>query len=179
MTDFKPGNALSDYLWQPSNPAISLRKIKEDDKAVLIRIYRSTREEELNQTPWSEEQKVWFIQNQFEAQHYHYQTYYAHADFWILMYNESVAGRLYVDLSDQLRIIDIALLPEFRNQGIGASLFKDLQHYARAENLPVSIHVEQYNPAKNLYKRLGFVEKETVNSIYILMEWKPNSEKNG
>ena len=179
MTNHNQRISLSASLWQPSNPAISLRRITDEDQAILIQIYRSTREEELSQTPWTEEQKTWFIQNQFDAQHYHYQTYYANADFWLLLHHDDIAGRLYVDLSDHLRIIDIALLPEWRNQGIGASIFKDLQNYAQAENLPVSIHVEQYNPAQNLYKRLGFVEKEVVNSIYILMEWTPNLENNG
>lgn len=169
---------LSNYPWQPSHPNISLREISEEDHDELVKIYRSTREEELNQTSWSEEQKIWFVQNQFDAQHFHYQTYYTNAYFWIIMFQDHVAGRLYVDLSEQLRIIDIALLPEYRSQGIGAALFKDLQQFAQAYNMPVSIHVEQYNPAKNLYQRLGFVEKEIVNSIYILMEWVPKKKEN-
>ena len=36
----------------------------------------------------------------------------------------------------------------------------------------VSIHVEQNNPARNLYDRLGFEEAGSFG-MHTLMEWKP------
>lgn len=43
---------------------------------------------------------------------------------------------------------------------------------ARGKNLPVRIHVEQFNPALRLYERLGFT-KIHDEGIYHLMEWRP------
>jgi|SRR5690606_32634371 len=157
--------------WQPSDPKILVREATSADAVLLLSIYRSTREQELNLTPWDEKQKSTFIQSQFDAQQFHYKKYYLNSAYWIIEYNKTPAGRLYVDVSDHVRIIDIALLPQFRNLGLGSKVLKDVQEMAKTLNLPVSIHVEQYNPAKQLYKRLGFIEREVVNSIYILMEY--------
>lgn len=157
--------------WQPSQTDVSVRDVTSDDFGHLVDIYRSTREQELNLTNWDENQKSLFIKSQFDAQDFHYKKYYSDARFWMIERKGEIAGRLYLNVSDQMRIIDIALLPSFRNTGLGTSILKDLQMLAKDLGVPVSIHVEQFNPARNLYKRLGFMEKETVNSIYILMQY--------
>nr|WP_278012004.1 hypothetical protein [Flavobacterium gyeonganense] len=41
------------------------------------------------------------------------------------------------------------------------------------KNRNVSIHVESFNPAMNLYKRLGFKKISETNGVYHLMEWSP------
>jgi ribosomal protein S18 acetylase RimI-like enzyme len=83
------------------------------------------------------------------------------------------AGRLYVDRRPgDLRIVDVALLPEFRGRGIGEALIRDLQRAAAAEGRIVSIHVELTNPAARLYERLGFVLAEDLG-VYRRMEWTP------
>ena len=71
----------------------------------------------------------------------------------------------------EIRIVDIALLPEHRKAGIGTALVSAIQSEAAQANKPVTIHVEQFNPARRLYERLGFrVVKEV--GVYILMEWR-------
>ena len=80
-------------------------------------------------------------------------------------------GRLYVDRrTEEIRIIDIALLPEYRGKGVGSKLIRALLDEAEQERMPVRIHVERFNPALRLYRRLGFkvVEDE---GVYYLMEW--------
>ena len=57
---------------------------------------------------------------------------------------------------DEIRIVDIALLPEFCNRGIGTTLLRGLQSEAAAAGKPLRIHVERFNPAMRLYERLGF-----------------------
>jgi ribosomal protein S18 acetylase RimI-like enzyme len=79
------------------------------------------------------------------------------------------AGRLYVARwEDEIRIVDIALLPEFRGRGIGSALLRDLIDEAEAAGRPLSIHVEQNNPARPLYDRLGFEEAGEFG-VYVLM----------
>ena len=82
-------------------------------------------------------------------------------------------GRLYLDRrEDELRLIDIALLPEFRGRGLGGSLMRGVLDEAREADKLVRIHVEQNNPAMRLYEWLGF-EKIEDQGVYWLMEWRP------
>jgi ribosomal protein S18 acetylase RimI-like enzyme len=66
--------------------------------------------------------------------------------------------------------MDIALLPPFRGQGIGAGLLRPLLAEGADAGRSVSIHVEQSNPAMSLYRRLGFVPVGE-HGVYILMRW--------
>ena len=74
--------------------------------------------------------------------------------------------------ADEIRIIDIALLPKYRSKGLGGKLLKDLLDEAKTRQLPIRIHVERFNPALKLYERLGFKHIED-NGVYYLMEAKP------
>ena len=76
--------------------------------------------------------------------------------------------------SSSSRIIDIALLPEHRNGGIGSRLLRGLLDEAAEAGKPVRIHVEQLNPAMSLYRRLGFTRIEE-RGVYWLMEWRPGA----
>jgi ribosomal protein S18 acetylase RimI-like enzyme len=77
---------------------------------------------------------------------------------------------------NELRIMDIALLPEFRGQGIGSRLLSNILQESKNLNLPVTIHVEQFNPAMRLYQRMGFQPKED-KGVYVLMEWSPANKE--
>ena len=154
--------------------AVSLRPIVPDDEHLLYRIYASTREEELTQVPWDDNQKEAFLRHQFAAQHTYYSQHFPAATFDVVLIGGIPAGRFYVDRrEDEIRIIDIALLPEFRGRGIGSSLLRGLFEEATVAKNPVRIHVESYNEAKNLYQRLGF-RNIGETGVHILMEWVPD-----
>lgn len=121
--------------------------------------------------PWTAEQKEAFLRSQFSLQHQHYQKYYADAAFDVILCDGEPAGRLYVLHSpEEIRIVDIALLPEHRGAGIGSRLLQDVLTEAAASGKCVSIHVERFNPAMRLYERLGFTKQEEVG-VYFRMEW--------
>jgi GNAT superfamily N-acetyltransferase len=137
---------------------LRFRLIAEADLPFLARLYASTRMEELAVTDWSDAQKAAFLQWQFEAQHAHYQKHYASAEFFVIEQAEEPIGRLYLARwASEHRIVDIAMLPEHRGQGLGTALLADLLHEAARAGKAVSIHVEKFNPAMSLYRRLGFV----------------------
>ncbi len=153
--------------------AVTSRPIEPTDLEFLYQVYASTRQEELAPVPWTEEEKESFLRMQFNAQHQHYQDNYGAAQFCILERSGSRIGRLYVDRrDDEIRLIDIALLPEYRKSGIGRALIEEILAEAATAAKPVRIHVEQMNPALRLYKRLGFRHIEE-NGVYYLMEWSP------
>jgi ribosomal protein S18 acetylase RimI-like enzyme len=150
-------------------PAISFRPIEAGDFEFLYLVYASTRSD-IEQVQWPEELKQQFLRMQFLAQHTHYQQHYEKAQFQIVLQDNRPVGRLYVDhRPDELRIIDIALLPEHRRQGIGRSIMADLLAEATRQGKPVRIHVERFNPALALYERLGF-QKIGDTGVYFLME---------
>lgn len=156
---------------------IPILEFSQDTLNLLSAIYASTRIPELEQTDWTDEQKKVFTDHQFYAQHDYYQKVYPDAVYNAIVMDDKMIGRLYVNLQHpaDIRIIDIALLPEYRNQSIGTSILKDLQQYCDRVKKTLSIHVEQFNPAKNLYERLGFIHAETYDQVYILMKWTPEN----
>jgi GNAT superfamily N-acetyltransferase len=154
-------------------PAVAFRPIAPDDAPFLYRVYASTREEELRPLPWTAAQKDAFLRQQFQAQHTFYQEHYEGTRFEVILRDGQPIGRLYVARwAAELRIVDIALLPEHRGAGIGTAILQGLLAEAAAAGKPVRIHVERLNPAQRLYERLGFVPIED-KGVYYLMEWRP------
>jgi GNAT superfamily N-acetyltransferase len=147
------------------------RQVTPSDMDFLYRVYESTRWEELQQAPWTDEQRREFLRMQFQAQHQHYQQHYAEADYQVIEVGGQEGGRLYLDhREEEIRIVDIALLPKYRKTGVGTQILKDILYQAKKRQVPVLIHVEKNNPALALYQRLGFVIKEDVG-VYWLMSW--------
>ncbi len=156
---------------------VEFRPAKDADLPFLRALYASTREDEMRLVDWTEEQKNAFLTQQFEAQHQYYHEQFTSAEYLVVERDGMAIGRIYLDRRvNELRLVDIALIPEVRNQGLGRALLLDLLDEAQAAALPVSIHVEKYNPAMRLYLRLGFEPVED-KGVYQLMEWQPDGER--
>ncbi len=156
---------------------VTFRSIRPDDEAFLSHVYASTRLDELAVTDWTDEQKAAFLQMQFVAQHKFYQENYTDTDFLIILQDATLVGRLYVARwTDEIRIVDIALLPAYRGTGIGTTILRGLLAEADAAGKPVRIHVERENPALRLYERLGFVMIED-KGVYLFMEGRMKNEE--
>ena len=150
---------------------VALRPVAQSDREFLYRLYATTRADELAVVEWDEAQKETFLRQQFEAQDTHYRRYYPDASFDVVLVDGLPAGRLYVDRwAEEVRIMDIALLPEHRRQGVGSFLLRRVMDEAAGSGRKVSIHVEMFNPALELYARLGFV-RVADRGVYHLMEW--------
>ena len=163
-----------------SDTFLQLRTITNDDEEMLCQIYSSTRMEELSQlTGWTLNQKETFLKSQFKAQHNYYQNNYIGAHFWVIEFKSQIIGRLYLHThyeASSMRIIDISILPKWRNRGIGKGLLMDVMELAKRMNRSVTIHVECFNPAMKLYQNLGFELVSKTNGIYHLLEWKTNRQ---
>jgi GNAT superfamily N-acetyltransferase len=152
---------------------VTLRAATSDDDAFLARVYAGTRAAELAVVSWKEEEKAAFVQMQFAAQAQYYREHYPDTSFDVILFGAEAVGRLYVSRwTDEIRIVDIALLLEFCNHGIGTTLLKELQAEAVAAGKPLRIHVERFNPALRLYDRLGFRQIED-KGVYLFLEWRP------
>ena len=156
-------------------PNIALRPVESGDEQFLYRVYASTREAELAQVGWGEAQKAAFLRMQFDAQSSYYREHYGEATFDVILSGGLPAGRLYVARwPEEIRIVDIALLPQHRNAGIGGALLGGLLSESEASGRPLSIHVERFNPALRLYARLGFDVVED-KGVYLLMRRPPET----
>lgn len=158
----------------PGSSNITLRPVGVDDYDFLVEVYGSTRAEELALVPWTIEQQQAFVRSQFAAQQDHYAKKYPAASHDIIVSDKQPVGRLYVARLDQeIRIIDITLLPAERNAGIGSYLIQQLLGEANRGGKVTRIYVEEFNPSLRLFERLGFSPSEQ-QGIHLLMQCNPN-----
>lgn len=151
---------------------VTLRPVRPDDEAFLLEVYAGTRVDELAATPWDDAQREAFLKVQFAAQQQHYQTHFPEADHQLILVGDRPIGRLYVARrTDEIRILDVALLPRHRNFGIGTFIITEILDEASKAETPVRIYVESLNPSLGLFERLGFARVQDIGT-HFLMEWR-------
>jgi len=153
---------------------LSLRPATPADDELLFALYASTRAAELELVPWTDGQKTAFVRQQHLAQHTSYHDRHPDGQFLVIERDGVGVGRLYRAVLDggEIRLLDIALLPEHCGHGIGSKLLRDLRSEADATAAMLSLHVEFWNPALRLYQRLGFVVTGR-NDVHVRMEYVP------
>ncbi|MGH9445427.1 MAG: GNAT family N-acetyltransferase [Terriglobia bacterium] len=151
---------------------ISLRSEQPEDQDMVRSIYASTRTAEMDVAPWTDDQKEAFLNMQFRLQTAHFRRNYPDASFDIILENGAPVGRLYVAREvDEVCILDIAVLPDYRGKGIGTLIVRRLMVEASDRGAPLRLHVERNNRALRLYDRLGF-QVITGGPVYLEMEWR-------
>lgn len=156
---------------------VTLRAATVDDREFLVALYATTRDD-LARLPLTDDQFDALVRMQFHAQDSHYRQTNPNTSFDVVEVDARPAGRLYVDRrNDEIRIIDISLLPEHRGAGLGSALIRSVKDEAAATGRTVSLHVAAGNRAAELYARLGFQVVADVG-VYRLLEWKaPSTER--
>jgi RimJ/RimL family protein N-acetyltransferase len=158
---------------------LTLRPVRPEDRDFLLAVYASTRSDEMEMVPWSDAEKDAFVAQQFAAQTAYWDEQYPEAERSVVEIDGRPAGRLYVQRwPKEIRLVDIALLPDFRRRGAGTEIIQRLFAESAGTGRPVTIHVEIFNPARALYERLGFVSKGE-RGFYVLMERAPRALAGG
>ncbi len=160
-----------------ARPSVTtLRPVAPDDEPFLRRVYASTRADEMALVPWSDDEKQAFLDLQFDAQRTDYSARFPDSEHSIVLVDGEPVGRIWVGRwEDELRLLDIALLPEHRNAGTGSTLLRGLKEEAEAARLPLRHSVYKANEgALRFYERLGFTVIEDFEA-YVLMEWLPGA----
>jgi ribosomal protein S18 acetylase RimI-like enzyme len=153
-------------------PNVTLRPVTSEDRGFLLRVYAASREIELSMVPWSDEQKLAFVEHQFAAQTAYYATEFPRATHDIILFSDQPAGRFYVDRNaDRITILDITVLPEHRRQRVGTTLIEQLLNESRETGRPVHVCIESFNPSQNLFKRLRFTVTESDN-VNLRLAWR-------
>src|SRR5687768_10602950 len=156
---------------------VVLRPAGASDYEELLRIYASTREAELAQvTWWDDEQKLAFCRAQYGAQKEEYDARFPEAEYDVIEAEGRTAGRVWVARTEEeIRLLDIALLPEAQRRGLGAAIVGALIEEARASGKRLRHMVFMLNTdARRFYERLGFRVFEDIGG-YLHMEWTPEA----
>jgi GNAT superfamily N-acetyltransferase len=157
----------------PRGGKVTLRPAQKEDEAFLLALYDSSRAEELAQVEWVEGQKEVFVRWQFDLQRREYDARFPEASYQVIMVDEEPAGRIWIGTDEeQIRLLDIALLPPFQRRGVGTLLVRWLIDQAARAKKPLRHMVFVLNnDAHRFYERLGFVVIEDLGA-YKHMEWR-------
>lgn len=161
----------------PRGGSLELRAVKPEDDPFLLLVYGSTRDKELSQVEWPAGQREAFLRWQFDLQRKEYDTRFPHARYQIVIIDGEPAGRIWIGESDEeIRLLDIGILPQFQNRGAGTLLLKNLIAEATAlgKTLRHMVFVLNDN-AHRFYERLGFRIIEELGA-YKHMEYNVNAK---
>jgi GNAT superfamily N-acetyltransferase len=150
---------------------VSTRPVRlPEDGALLMAIYRSTRQREIAAFGWTEDEVDTFVKFQFEAQSGYYARSFPDAEHSVVMVDGTPAGRLLVERSgNEVHVVDISLLPAFQRGGLGGQLVHTLLEEAETIGARVTCQVASGNEARLFWDRLGFVARDD-NGAYVSME---------
>ena len=155
---------------------LTLRAVTPEDDQFLLLLYANTREAELSQVEWAEGQRYVFVKWQFDLQRREYDTRFPDARYQVILIDGEPAGRIWVGADEeQIRLLDIALLPQFQKRGAGTVLLRELMKEAEGAGkfLRHMVFVLNNN-AHRFYEQLGFVVIEDVGG-YKHMEFRGKS----
>ncbi len=141
------------------------------DEEFLFSLYASTRDD----LPFLDDDRGQFdalLRMQFRAQNDGYRVQYPEAVYDIILFRELPAGRMIVQRGRaEIVFVDLAILPEFRSQGIGTTLIRERIAEAAESNRVMSFRALKTNRAIRLYLRLG-CEITADEGAFYRFEWR-------
>lgn len=157
---------------------LTLRHLQAGDEAALFQLFAIVRREELGMDGWEPELRDRMLRIQFDAQRRAYREQFPHADERLILRDGLPIGWVIVDRScPELHGVDIALVADERQQGVGTRVIQALQEEAAAEDRPMGITVQRQNVrALALYRRLGFRAVRDTGA-HIVMEWRRDAPR--
>ena len=150
-----------------------LRQVTPEDEELLFEVYASTRVDEVRAWGWDPPRERAFLRMQFDARRRSYRAAYPNADDRMILQDGQAVGRIIVSRADDhIRLVDIAVLPRYRQAGIGTCLIRELIDESWSSGRPLRLQVARNNRAAALYERLGFSVTED-GAVYREMECRP------
>ena len=158
-------------------PKPTFRAIEDSDREFLRTLFFSSWDRAIALADWPDETKQLVLNQQFEAQDSSYRMERPDASYELILLAGEPVGRLYVHRAgESIDLMDITLLPAYRNGGLGTAIMKDLFAEASVADKPVELYVEKWNPqARRLYLRLGFTDTEDIGSHWKLAWTSPDA----
>lgn len=159
---------------------LNLRPMSAADKAFIESLYRSTRDD-LRMLDAENDFIEDLIGLQQYAQTQGYGEMFPNAMYFIAEYHGERIGRVVLDFGqNEIRVVDIALVPAARGKGYGGQLLQVVQLAATKVMAPVTLSVRfDHAIAKQLYARLGFVVEEVQMPFERMVWYPPGSGSSG
>lgn len=153
---------------------IQLRDATAADEPLLYSLFTAVKVLEFAPLGWPPEQLQPLLEMQFRARQQSWeQIYPAAIDSILCLEDGTPVGRHLVDRqANSYRSVDIAILSEYQNRGIGTWALQQVQKLAESESIGMRLRVERTNRALQLYERLGF-KKTAEDEFAFEMEWQP------
>jgi ribosomal protein S18 acetylase RimI-like enzyme len=146
--------------------AFALRPALPADADFEHLLYASTRDD---LRPLGPEVFDGLVGMHYRAQSMSIRLEHPQAERKIVMVQKAPVGRLIIDASGHhIEVIDVALLPEYRNCGLGTSVLNSVLAQADRLGRAIRLHVEKQSRAVRLFERLGFVMCADVG-MYLAM----------
>ncbi len=166
---------LADRLQGPLAGRLTFRPAEADDEPFQRQVFQSTREPIAQLIDWDAEREAAFLAMQFLAQSSHYHRAFAGSSYDVIELDGRPVGRVFVYRGpDDIRVVDIGLMPQYRGQGIGGTVLMAVMAEAAESGRPVRLQTDPTNRALRLYERLGFVRVGTTG-VHVDLEWMPGS----
>lgn len=153
---------------------ITTRMATAEDDEFLFKLFAAAKSGDFASLGLDAQQLRPLLEMQYRARHFAYaQEFPAAVDMILCLADGTVVGRHLVERQAKCyRTIDIAVLPEYQNRGVGAWALQHIQQVAALESVPCRLSVLKSNPALHLYERMGFLRMAADELSYEL-EWQP------
>ena len=148
-----------------------LRPCAASDDAFLYDVFCTTWASEVAALP-NQNLAQHVLRIQHIAQERRFATNYPNQQRFVLVEDGEPAGRLYLQsVGDTVHVVDLTLLPRFREQGIGSRVIRDLVAQCTADGRSIRLRVSRRNRgAIDLVNRLGF-SLVSVDDLENFFEW--------
>lgn len=143
-----------------------------EDEDFLLDLFVCTKSSEFAALGWNDDQLRNILRMQYDFQKRSFDGGYPESEESIIFWNDKKIGRLICDRGPQaISLIDISILPEAQNNGVGTEIINSLKKEAADKQITLRLSVAAANHgARRLYDRLGFTVAGE-NEMYIAMEW--------
>lgn len=143
-----------------------MREASSADEDFLFDLYCSTRDD-ITDAGLEPAQESALLRMQYSARDRAYRVEYPAGEQLVILYDARPVGAYIVEQKEnEIRAIDLAILPEYRNRGIGGAVLTQSMEQARAGVRSFVFHVLRSNRALRLYERLGCMRVSESDTHY-------------
>jgi len=138
-----------------------LRPSTPQDEPLLFELFAAEKAAEFTAIGLTEAQYRPLLEMQYRGRAISYSAQHPEAESWIICLQQAaeataVGQYLLVKTPQGSRIVDLAVLPQYRGQGIATQVLEQLALQSADSEEALSLRVMKGNRAIQLYARLGF-----------------------
>jgi ribosomal protein S18 acetylase RimI-like enzyme len=143
---------------------ISTVNYSHDDEPFIRDLFYHHKTNELQAYSWPADFRENLLSMQYMAQQQACRQEFPNAEHKIIHKNGQAVGWLTTSINSQIHIINLIIHKDFRNQGVGTAILKQILEDAGRQQKKVTMLADRNNPAIQLYLRLGFhkVKEEQI-----------------